>query len=87
MSHSSAQTKNNQRSSLSPRTENEIYLRRHPEIQAIVSYFIKETLLRQPKDIESFAVEVLSHPELQSQVQQQQQNHNTTPTTALSQQE
>ena len=38
------------------RIENEKYLRAHPEIKQIIQYFIKETLVTQPEDIEKFAI-------------------------------
>jgi hypothetical protein len=50
--------------------ENELYLRQHPEIQSIVSYFLQRTLLEQPRNIEAFAVQILSDPDLKQKVEQ-----------------
>lgn len=52
------------------RIENESYLRRHPEIGNILSYFINQTLKERPEDLRLFATKLLSDKSLQEIVEQ-----------------
>lgn len=52
------------------RVENEQYLRSHPEITDIVSYFINQALLEEPTDVKLFASKLLSDENLKNIVAQ-----------------
>ncbi|KAJ3032617.1 RIIa domain-containing protein 1 [Rhizophlyctis rosea] len=54
---------------ISVRIQNELYLRAHPEIQDILSYFMKQVLTQQPADVGEFAASVISDPELRANVE------------------
>ncbi|KAJ3056003.1 RIIa domain-containing protein 1 [Rhizophlyctis rosea] len=52
------------------RIKNERYLRSHPEISHILSYFLSQVLATQPTDIGSFAASFFSDRNLKSNVEQ-----------------
>ncbi|KAI9224660.1 hypothetical protein BC828DRAFT_372928 [Blastocladiella britannica] len=47
---------------------NEKYLRAHPEVSQLTSYFLKRVLLENPKDISSFASKLFSDAALKEKV-------------------
>lgn len=50
------------------RLENEQYLRRHPEVPVLLSQFIREALLKRPRNITEFAAEYFTDLNLQDKV-------------------
>ncbi|KAJ3000331.1 RIIa domain-containing protein 1 [Globomyces sp. JEL0801] len=63
------------------RIENELYLRNHPEIKDIISYFVSKVMTQRPDNIQKFAVELLSDLNLKNKVyelhhKEEQQNSN-----------
>ncbi|KAI9183081.1 hypothetical protein H9P43_003998 [Blastocladiella emersonii ATCC 22665] len=48
--------------------ENELYLRKHPEIKLLTSYFLKRCLLDSPRDIATYAAGLFADPALPEKV-------------------
>ncbi|KAJ3187325.1 RIIa domain-containing protein 1 [Gaertneriomyces sp. JEL0708] len=63
------------------RVENEQYLRTHPEIKSILSFFMQRVLEDQPNDIHVFAAELFADPELEQKVTQFSRSRNGTHST------
>ncbi len=50
------------------RVENELYLRSHPEVSALVSSFVDSVISTKPDDIPAFAAEFFASPSLASKI-------------------
>ncbi|CAI7998058.1 RIIa domain-containing protein 1 [Geodia barretti] len=46
------------------RIENELFLRRHPELHTLLSSFVSEVLLKKPQNIKEFAAGYFSDPSM-----------------------
>ncbi|KNC51140.1 uncharacterized protein AMSG_06491 [Thecamonas trahens ATCC 50062] len=55
------------------RLENERYLRKHPELHAMLDVFSQRVLRERPSDLSSFAASFFSDPDLQSVVEDSMQ--------------
>ncbi|XP_072535143.1 RIIa domain-containing protein 1 [Salminus brasiliensis] len=51
------------------RMANEMYLRAHPEVDALLSDFLRDVFLKRPADIREFAAGYFSDPDLQTKIQ------------------
>ncbi|KAI8997936.1 hypothetical protein BC832DRAFT_566911 [Gaertneriomyces semiglobifer] len=60
------------------RVENEQYLRTHPEIKSILSFFMQRVLEDQPNDIHGFAAKLFADSELEQKVTQFSRSRNGT---------
>ncbi|XP_074538726.1 RIIa domain-containing protein 1 [Halichoeres trimaculatus] len=47
------------------RIDNERYLRSHPEVEVLISNFLRDVLLERPVDIHEFAADYFTDPNLQ----------------------
>ncbi|CAJ1062259.1 RIIa domain-containing protein 1 [Xyrichtys novacula] len=47
------------------RIDNERYLRSHPEVEILIGNFLRDVLLERPTDIQEFAAEHFTNPNLQ----------------------
>ncbi|XP_041094956.1 RIIa domain-containing protein 1-like [Polyodon spathula] len=54
---------------INTRIANEKYLRSHPEVEMMLSEFIREVLLKRPGDIREFAAEHFSDPALPGRIE------------------
>ncbi|KAL2917239.1 hypothetical protein HK105_203304 [Polyrhizophydium stewartii] len=45
-----------------------MYIRKHPEIKDIMSYFAREVLVNRPANVSEFAASVFADPELRQNV-------------------
>lgn len=52
------------------RIENERYLRDHPEVNILISGFIREVLLKRPENIPEFSAEYFTRPDLPEKVEE-----------------
>ncbi|XP_030055450.1 RIIa domain-containing protein 1 [Microcaecilia unicolor] len=52
------------------RVENEKYLRSHPEVELLLTGFIREVLLKRPQNICEFAADHFTDPELPEKIQE-----------------
>jgi hypothetical protein len=50
---------------------NEKYLRSHPEVEILISGFLRQLLLQRPNDIREFAAAYFTHPDLPGAVKQE----------------
>ncbi|KNE57359.1 hypothetical protein AMAG_03079 [Allomyces macrogynus ATCC 38327] len=50
------------------RIQNEQYLREHPEIKDVTSYFLKRCLLENPRDVTAFAAALFADPALKDKI-------------------
>ncbi|KAJ3299150.1 RIIa domain-containing protein 1 [Borealophlyctis nickersoniae] len=51
------------------RIDNEMYLRKHPEIRDILDYFMKEVLVSQPANVQEFASALFGDENLRAKVE------------------
>ncbi|XP_063054684.1 RIIa domain-containing protein 1-like [Engraulis encrasicolus] len=51
------------------RIANEKYLRSHPEVEVLLSHFLRDVFLKRPEDIREFAAEHFTDPELPQKIQ------------------
>ncbi|XP_043935876.1 RIIa domain-containing protein 1 isoform X1 [Protopterus annectens] len=54
---------------INTRISNERYLRSHPEVELLVSDFVREVLLKRPENILEFAAEHFVDPEFPRRIQ------------------
>ncbi|CAK8694727.1 RIIa domain-containing protein 1-like [Clavelina lepadiformis] len=52
------------------RMHNEDYLRTHPQVEVLISGFLRELLLRRPNNVREFAAAYFTHPDLTGAVKQ-----------------
>ncbi|XP_029437725.1 RIIa domain-containing protein 1 [Rhinatrema bivittatum] len=52
------------------RVENEKYLRSHPEVELLLTGFIREVLLKRPENICEFAADHFTDPDLSEKIQE-----------------
>lgn len=50
------------------RMDNEEYLRGHPEVEILITSFLRELLLRRPSNVSEFAAAYFNSPDLPSSV-------------------
>ncbi|XP_038567367.1 RIIa domain-containing protein 1 [Micropterus salmoides] len=46
------------------RVDNEKYLRSHPEVEVLISEFLRDVLLKRPPEIREFAADHFTNPDL-----------------------
>ncbi|XP_076847277.1 RIIa domain-containing protein 1 [Brachyhypopomus gauderio] len=51
------------------RTANEVYMRSHPEVEVLLSGFLRDVFLKRPADIREFAADHFSDPDLPRKIQ------------------
>uniref|UniRef100_H2Z4X3 RIIa domain-containing protein n=1 Tax=Ciona savignyi TaxID=51511 RepID=H2Z4X3_CIOSA len=63
------------------RMQNEDYLRLHPEVDVLISGFLRELLLRRPNHVREFAAAYFTNPDLPAAVKEKvsQQTQNKSP--------
>lgn len=66
---SSAQQEKLRQFKINTRISNERYLRSHPEVELLVSDFLREVLLKRPENILEFAAEHFTDPEFPRRIQ------------------
>ncbi|XP_050987278.1 RIIa domain-containing protein 1-like isoform X2 [Labeo rohita] len=59
------------------RVANEKYLRSHPEVEMLLSDFLRGVFLKRPTDIREFAADHFSDPGLPKKIHAQMNIHNT----------
>ena len=55
------------------RMKNEEYLRNHPEVEVLISGFLREMLLCRPKEVREFAASYFTNPDLADEVRKKLQ--------------
>merc|ERR1711893_120597 len=53
------------------RTENEKFMRKHPEVECLISGFLRQLLINQPDNIREFAAEHFTNPNLPAELERQ----------------
>ncbi|KAJ3192849.1 hypothetical protein HK101_005877 [Irineochytrium annulatum] len=61
--------KNVVNSMIQMRIDNEQYIRKHPEVKDVLNYFMRQVLLNKPEDLQDFAADFFSDPDLAAKVQ------------------
>ncbi|XP_062393765.1 RIIa domain-containing protein 1 [Sardina pilchardus] len=56
------------------RIANEKYLRTHPEVEVLLSHFLRDVFLKRPADIREFAAEHFTDPDLPQKIQSELQH-------------
>ncbi|XP_076135463.1 RIIa domain-containing protein 1 [Alosa pseudoharengus] len=56
------------------RIANEKYLRTHPEVEVLLSHFLRDVFLKRPVDIREFAAEHFTDPDLPQKIQSELQH-------------
>ncbi|XP_026172390.1 RIIa domain-containing protein 1 [Mastacembelus armatus] len=60
------------------RIENEKYLRSHPEVEILISDFLRDVLLQRPGDIREFAAVHFTNPNLHSTIDSKMEGNSDT---------
>ena len=53
------------------RKNNEVFLRKHPEVQCLVSDFLHEVLLQRPENVVEFAAQHFTQPDIRNRINSQ----------------
>ncbi|XP_039219533.1 RIIa domain-containing protein 1 isoform X3 [Crotalus tigris] len=56
---------------INSKINNEKYLRTHTEIEVLLSGFLRDVLMKRPENIQEFAADYFTNPELPKKIQQQ----------------
>ncbi|XP_048117582.1 RIIa domain-containing protein 1-like [Alosa alosa] len=56
------------------RIANEKFLRTHPEVEVLLSHFLRDVFLKRPVDIREFAAEHFTDPDLSQKIQSELQH-------------
>ncbi|KAF7258639.1 hypothetical protein EG68_03921 [Paragonimus skrjabini miyazakii] len=57
------------------RLNNELYLRRHPEIRYMISAFLRDLLLKKPEDARKHFTDFFTHPDLLKRMDEQKEEY------------
>ncbi|XP_048339506.1 RIIa domain-containing protein 1 isoform X2 [Sphaerodactylus townsendi] len=56
---------------INTKIENEKYLRSHKEVELLLAGFLRSVLLQRPENIQEFAADYFTNPDLPEKIQQQ----------------
>ncbi|KAH6583923.1 hypothetical protein BASA60_001183 [Batrachochytrium salamandrivorans] len=48
--------------------DNELYIRKHPELKDIIRYVTREVLIKRPENVSELAIELFSDPQLRDHI-------------------